>query len=456
MLLAQKEGPLPKDLLLAGQLATLRGYASTALNYGERILGDARANSLESLGGAGLVFLNTAPDSPPYARACERLLKIARDEADPASVQALTLLARHRAPTRLTDAQTTPLAIALPEVASDTMNPKEIADRLESNPSARPYHRMLALEVRARGEPSRAKEFVTQAINSFSHGDNETVAALGAWLQSRNQYETVLQVIPPGRAEQRRELFIERIDALAALNRWTELAEMLVSERTPLDQTSQHMYLAVVRSRLGETTASANEWYWALENADKPQMLLALADYAEKHGEPEIANAACARAITKQPGLRSAYIAHLRLIETMGQTAKAHEVAIEIVRLWPDDIATHIHEIYLRLLLGASGVEAKVAEEEAKAFSEHNPWDLGARMTLGLARLKQNQQAAALAAVSEFSPGHAINSAPLAVRAAALAATGWKEKARAEARKLATAKLLPEERALIAPLLEEK
>ena len=41
-----------------------------------------------------------------------------------------------------------------------------------------------------------------------------------------------------------------------------------------------------------------------------------------------------------------------------------------------------------------------------------------------------------------------------AVYAAALNANGWKDRARQEAGKLATVKLLPEERALIAPLLE--
>jgi hypothetical protein len=43
----------------------------------------------------------------------------------------------------------------------------------------------------------------------------------------------------------------------------------------------------------------------------------------------------------------------------------------------------------------------------------------------------------------------------MAVHAAALAANGWKDKAREEAQKVATTKLLPEERALVAPLLSE-
>jgi len=45
----------------------------------------------------------------------------------------------------------------------------------------------------------------------------------------------------------------------------------------------QHMYLAVVSARLGETTAAANEWYRALDTARSPGLDRTSA-YAEKNG----------------------------------------------------------------------------------------------------------------------------------------------------------------------------
>jgi Tfp pilus assembly protein PilF len=249
---------------------------------------------------------------------------------------------------------------------------------------------------------------------------------------------------------------MERIDAMAALGRLAEVKELLLREYPVLAQAFQHMYLAVVSARLGETTAAANEWYRALDTARSPGTLIELSAYAEKNGVLGIADAAYARLITIQPALKEAYILRLQLTEARGQTAKARTIAAEIIKNWPEDIDTRIHEIYLGLLLAGSGLESKTAETQAEVFVSQNPWDGSARTTLALARLRQGKAAAALNALTEFTPGVPSSAVSEAVYAAALAANGWQDKARAEAEKLATIRLLPEERALIAPLLSEK
>ena len=452
LLLTQQAGPTPRELLLAGQLATLRGYTSHALGYAERILGDTSSDSREQLGANLLVLANMPSDSPAYAKASENLLNIARDETNPASAQALAVLAQQRAPA-LTNPVTETLAISLPDISNKAISLKEIADRLVHNPKSRPFHLMLALELRARAEPARTDELFAGAIRSYGDGDDETLVALGSWLYSHGRFESILRILPLERAVQRRELLMERIDAMAALGQLAEVKELLLREYPVLDPAFQHMYLAVVSVRLGETTAAANEWYRALDTARSPRTLIGLADYAEKNGVLGIADAAYARLITKQPALKSAYLSRLQLTETRGQTAKARAIAAEIVKIWPEDIDTHIHEIYLRLLLAGSEVEAEAAEEQAEAFVSQNPWDGSARTTLALARLRQGKAAAALNALTEFTPEVPSSAISEAVYAAALAANGWQDKARAEAQKLATVKLLPEERALIAPLL---
>ena len=112
-----------------------------------------------------------------------------------------------------------------------------------------------------------------------------------------------------------------------------------------------------------------------------------------------------------------------------------------------------MHEIYLRLLLQTSAEQAKVAEEEAERLVNDGEIDGLGRSTIALARLRQRRAAAALEILSD-SPGQSpAANVSWPVYAASLAATGWIEKARAEADKLSTARLLPEERALIAPLL---
>jgi len=453
LLLSQPAGPAAQDLLLAAQLATIRGYMATARQFAERILTNTRSNSDEKLG-ANLVILSTStPDMESYKQAAQRLLEIARNESDPASPQALTVLGRQGNPRRLTTPATETLAIPAPDVADNTIPLTEIADRLDHNPNSRPYHHMLALEMRARANPARQDELVVKAMHSYGQGDDETLQALGAWLYLRKRFESMLKILPLERAAQRRELLMEHIDALAELHRFSELKEILLREHPVLEPSFQHMYLAVVQAKLSEPTSSENEWARALDSAETPRTLIGLADYAERMQAFEIADAAYARLIKKQPALKSAYASRLKLAQVRGQTSQAHDLAVEILRIWPEDDATRVREIYLRLLVEQSAAQASAAEKEAALFLARNPWDGVARSAVALAQLKQERFAAALTTLTEFNSQVPSSAISLPVLAAALAANGWKDKALEEVQKLATVKLLPEERALIAPLL---
>ena len=453
LLLSQPTGPTPRDWLLAGQLSTLRGYRSSARAYADLILADARSSSRDKLGANLLVLSNNSPETPAYKEASQRLLAIARDEADRAAPQALAVLAQQRTSARFTKGRSDSLDIPLPDIGTSSISLQELADRLDRNPNSRPFHRMLALELRARSQPDREDALITKAAQSYGQGDDETLMALGSWIYSHRRYDTMLQLLPIERAVERRELLLERIDALAALNRLPEVKEMLLAEYPVLEPTYQHMYLAVVSAKLGERNAGVNEWYRALNVANSPRALIGLADYAEKMAAFEIADAAYERLIKKQPGLKSGYLSRFHLAQTRGQTAYARDLAVEITKLWPEDDLTRVREIYLRLLLTSDKNEARVAEAEAAPLVARNPWDGGARSALALARLKQGKTAAALTTLTEFTPGVPSSAVSASAYAAALSANGWKDKAREEAQKLGTEKILPEERALIAPLL---
>lgn len=457
-ILNQNHNPTGRDLVLAGTLAGLRGYSATALEYADRVLRDPGAGPRDRLGAAVLVFSNSSPNSTAYRRAYAEAVTLARNESENTSLQALAILARQTPPsTGASNAEGLRLdrnredRTTVSGAPDATMELEEVAQRLEQHPRHSPFHRMLAMEVRARLHPDLAEQLVDEAVQKFGNGDDETLIMLTGWLFTRGKFETILHVLPLDRVIRNRQLFIQRIDALASLKRYSELQDMLLSEQSVIDPSMQHMFLAVVKAKLGETVASDNEWERALDEADDLSKLTTLADYAEKNGAIATADAACARAISKQPDLRWAYTSRLRLAQTLGNTAGAHKVAKEIVRLWPDDMAAKVREIYLRLLLDPSAEAAKQAEQELTEISARNPWDGPTLNALSLARLRQGRMAAALDAAPQPGPGVAA-SAPLAV---AWAANGWKDKAREELRKLSTVKLLPEERALIAPLMSE-
>jgi tetratricopeptide (TPR) repeat protein len=332
----------------------------------------------------------------------------------------------------------------------------EIADALEKHPDARPYHKLLALQLRAQHDPALTNQYIADAVERFGKEDDETLAALTAWLNSLGRARKTLELLPLDRAVKNQALFLQYINALTALERWGEVKETLMSKPFALDPVFQHMFLATALSHLGETTAVTNEWQRALEvAANNPDKLLAVATYAEQNHADDIADVAYAKMIKALPKSREAYAGRLRIAEKAGHTAEAQTLASEIVRTWPDDAAARNKEAYLRLLLGATDGAAEAAERQAQILVAQEPWNWAARATLGLARLRLGKKEEALAA---FRGVRAMGSEPpgaLAVRAAILAVNGYEKGARADAHNLGAEHLLPEERSLIAPLLAD-
>jgi len=456
LLLSQKRGPAPLDLLLAAQLAARRQNGVLALDYTERATTDPRAKSNELLAGAVLVLSMTKPNSPPYSKAWESIVKLARDPANPASLDALVFLARQqsRAPSSFPGEETPFSRDVRAAPQPETMGPLEVADALEKHPDARPSHQLLALGLRAQHDPALASQYVADAVERFGSGDDETLAALAAWLNGVGRADKTLQVLPLDRALRGRDLFLQHVNALAALERWNEVKEILNSERFPLEPVFQHMYLAVARTRLGETTAATDEWQRALEAANTPEKLLAFADYAEQDHVNEVADRAYSEAIRLAPKNRAAYAGRLRVALASDHTTEAQTIAEEIVKIWPDDAAARNQDDYLRLLLGASGDAAEAAERQAQILVAQEPWNWSARATLGLAQLRLGRNADALAVFRKVRATGAEPPGALAVRAAILAINGYEEGARRDAHNLGAEHLLPEERALIAPLLQ--
>ena len=499
--LMSQRAPSAIDLVWAGQVASRRSDPVVALDYAQRALEDKRAKPYEVLAAATLVLSVTSPDSQPYASAWKQIEDVARDPKNPGSLGALVLLANEQAvpplpaiggntslslestpapsptsavppsvaggvdaastlqqPTPATqsgDTVTLNLAATSPATpAGRMMSLREVADALENHPDARPYHKLLALEVRTRQDPILIDQFVADAIQRFGNRDDETVAALAAWLNKIGRPAKTLEVLPETHAVQRQDLFLPYLDALGALQRWNAIKELLSSERFPIDPVLQHMYLAVAQTHLGSASGATNEWQRALEVANTSEKASALANYAEQNSANDIADAAYSVAIKIEPRSRQAYAGRLRLALAAGQTAQAQTIAAQISQVWPEDANARVQDVYLQLLLGASPDVAKVAERDAQLLVAKEPRNWLARGTLGLARLRLSRPNEALAAIREPPVTGVEPPGALAVRAAILAANGYGDGARNDARLVSAKPLLPEERTLIAPLLQ--
>ena len=522
VLLAQRTEPEPHDIVLAGQLAARQSDPLLALDYAERVLADKRTRPYDVLSAATLVLSATRRDSEPYASAWKQIEAVARDPKNPASLDALAVLAQAEAlppippiggnasvslesppaqpPTpaiegaaaspgavESAEATTPPLestpgstpetqsretltltlaATPAPAPGGATMSPLEVADALENHPDARPAHKLLALEVRARQDPALTDQYVADAVERFGNAArlaqtyqggadlaDETLLALVTWLNKIGRSAKTLEVLPESRAIQRQDFFLQYVNALAALQRWSQVKDLFLSEHSVVDPMVQHMYLAVAQAHLGSATAATNEWQRALQVANTTEKLLMVAANAEQNSATDIANAAYSEAIKTAPTNRAAYAGRLRLALAGGKTAQAQTIAAEIAQIWPDDTAARNQAAYLRLLLGASGDAAEAAERDAQVLVAKEPRNWQARATLGLARLRLGRNKEALAAIREPRVTGVEPPGALAVRAAILAANGYEDGARNDARLLAAKPLLPEERALIAPLL---
>src|SRR5437867_1576747 len=96
-LLAQRAGPAPIDIVFAGQVAARQSDPVLALDYAERALSDKRAKPYEILSAATLVLSVSSRQSQQYASAWKQIEDVARDLKNPASLDALTLLAHEEA-----------------------------------------------------------------------------------------------------------------------------------------------------------------------------------------------------------------------------------------------------------------------------------------------------------------------------------------------------------------------
>lgn len=464
----------PADWLLAAQLALRKGEAKKAAELLQKVLLGERGNAADGKSVAAeptpaeqlravVLMLSLPPpagkngaerETVPQADAWHRLGGLAK-RSDAVGLDALVLLARQAL--TVTTGQSPTINAAPESVESVTgFSAAEIVAGLETHPSAKAPQKLLALDLQAKAAPARAAELLERGVALCKDGDAETLLALGAWLYGKGECARLLEAIPLARAAETRALFLQHLDALAALGRWAEIETLLQGQRFPLDPVVQEMYLARCAAQLGQgPVAVKNHWQRALEAAsasgDNGKLLL-LGEYAEKNGALDIAEAAYARVSATAPRFRPAQGARLRVAQTQGDLAKAHAILREMLALWPEDTAIQNDEAYLGLLLDAKTTDPAAAEALAAQLVEKAPASLPHRVLLALARLK-GARAARERAIEAFAnirvEPHVATPAALAVHAAALEAAGHSAEAREEAGTVNVTMLSVPEQALI-------
>ena len=438
----------PHDWLLAAQLRLEQGAPEQAQDSLGKLFDRTEATPREQFQGSLLELQasrtgDAAKDERTQTEAWARLKKISLGD-DAVALDALVLLAERQ------------LTNNKEPITDNRSDPTDLIHRIESHPLAKAPQKLLALDLQMQANPEERAALITKGIAEWKEADPASLATLATWLNGKGEYQRQLDEIPSEKALGSRELFLQHVDALGALGRWDEIRRLLESERFPLDQVVQRMYMARCDAQLGNEAAAKNNWERALEAANGDVgKLIGLAEYAEKNGATEIAALAYTQSTTAAPKLRAAWQGRLRANYALRETKAVHETLAGMAELWPNDTAIQNDEAYTRLLLSSGPEEAIALEPVAQSLVEREPASLPHRTLLALVRLKQERPVAALQVYDGIQVAqNSLTPSSLAVHAAVLAANDHRDDARTELEKAPAEKLLPEEEALVAQVRE--
>ena len=442
--------PAAADFILAAEVAIRRRQFDKAIDLAGKVFNDSGAAKRDQLR-ANIVLEEALRNSGGVSAAeglkiDKRLVDIATG-GDQVSLDALTALTQRFLVAQGTEKDSFPISVG------------ELVKRIDGHPLAKSEQKLLAADLEISLNPDQREQIEQRTIDRWNNGSNEELLALGVWLYRHGDYQREIDAIPLERAVQTRELFLQHVDALGALNRWDDIRKILENERFPLDPVVQHMYLARCFAQQGEQQGADNNWQRAIEDAaGDSSKLLTLGDYAERNGALEVATTAYNAAATVQPKSRPAQVGRLRCVFATGDTKRVHGILVELLKIWPNDTGLQNDEAYTHLLIlppdtKSDAPELRSIETLATKLVRDEPASLPHRTLLALTMLKQNRPYSALALYRDLSVPHtAVSPSSLAVYAAVLAASGQPEPAKTEAEKIALDKLLPEERELIKTL----
>ncbi|MEW6156690.1 MAG: hypothetical protein AB1813_04620 [Verrucomicrobiota bacterium] len=327
-----------------------------------------------------------------------------------------------------------------------------VIDRLRKHPLATAEHRVLALDLTLSLSPQKEDELFIAACQEAQRGKPEELVAVSRWLNRHREFTRTIELISPAKALEQQDLFLVRLDALAALGQWKEIRRILEEEKIPIDNVLKQLYLARIARELNLPEEASLHWRRVhLEVGQQPQALLYIAQYAERLNEKTEA-AKAYRRLTQTPALaRQAYSALIRLAESDKNLFALRELMKELMALYPEERTPKNDLAYVNLLLNQN-VEA--ALETAERLYHSNTNMLAFRTTLALAHLRRGEVETA----RKLYDGFQLNWSQVlpgwqAVHVAVRGANGETNLARTLARQIPLDRLKNEEKQLIEPYL---
>jgi len=315
---------------------------------------------------------------------------------------------------------------------------------------------LLAADMRLQLHPDDATPIYRETIDRWQNGKPEEIVDLARWLNAHQQAELVLSTFPIERTLADNQLLLARLDALASLQRWNDIDDVLNRSDVTLDSSVIESFRARTAQERNAILDAEVHWNHAISLAGAdPYKLGFVANFAEQSNATAAALKAYEQLARFPEQTDLAYRGTQRVSQKSGETTTQRAAMSKISARAPEDPNAIDQLAYLNLLLGED-VDKNFAV--AKKLAEQYPNRLSYRVTTALGYLRRHDAASALAQFKAPAPIDWKRTLPAwrAVYAAALLASDRNEEARDIIATIPRDRLSPQERELIEPPQEPK
>jgi hypothetical protein len=265
----------------------------------------------------------------------------------------------------------------------ETLTPKTIKDDL------------LAADLRFQLHPDDAAKIYREEIERWQNGKPEEIVDLVRWLNAHQQAELVLSTFPVERALEDNQLLLGRLDALASLQRWTDIDEVLNRNDVTLDPSVIESFRARTAQERNATLDAEAHWNHAVSLAGTdPFKLKFVANFAEQSRATGAALKAYEQLARFPEQADFAARGTQRVSQRTGETTTQRAAMAKISARTPDDPNAADQLAYLNLLLNE---DVDKNFDVAKTLVEKYPNRLSYRVTAALGYLRRHDAASALA-----------------------------------------------------------
>lgn len=265
----------------------------------------------------------------------------------------------------------------------DAVSPPNIKDAL------------LAADLRIQLRSGEPDEIYDQTIARWNAGSTADLIELARWLNLHQQPERVLSLFSLERTFEDNQLLLSRLDALAILQRWNDIDNLLDHPNLTLDPSVLESFRARAAQERKANLDAGVHWNHALSlAAADPSKLRFVANFAEQSHAIAVALKAYDQLAKFPEHAAFAYRGIERLSARTGDISIQRAAAEKIAALNRDDPNAADQLAYLNLLAG-SDIDANVAT--AKNLAEKYPDRLSFRVTAALGFLRKHDPGGALA-----------------------------------------------------------